>query len=137
MAAFAGGDRPMLIIALCWAVALVIGGAVGIAGDADGEMNVLNVVVVASAAVLTLGWGALLAWHGRLSWLVVAVPLGGLVLLTSAQVAVAEDDDFESASGFFWIVYTSYVAILLLLGAVLGALASYLIRARRARRSRS
>ena len=47
----------MLILAACWAVVLVVAGALGIAGDADGEMNALNVTVVGLAALFTLTWG--------------------------------------------------------------------------------
>jgi hypothetical protein len=124
----------MLIIAMCWALTLVIAGAFGIAGDADGEMNVLNIVVLAPGAVLTVAWGAILVRRRRIAWLLSAIPLGGLLLQLSADIAMGEDDGYESESGFFWIVYSVYVAILLFVGATLGGIASFLARLRLARR---
>jgi len=121
------------VIAVGWALALLIAGAFGIAGDSDGELSPLNVVILSSAAVLTLTWGVILAYQRRFSWLAVSVPCGGLVLVVSTAVAIRgpDEDAVSEAPVFFWIVYTVYVAALLLAGAVIGALGSFLTRRRR------
>jgi hypothetical protein len=137
MATPTGGDGRMLITALCWALTLVIAGAFGIAGDADGEMNVLNVVVLGFGAVLTVAWGALLARRRRIAGLMVAIPLGGLLLQISADIAMGQDDGYESESGLFWIVYSVYTAILLFIGTALAGIAFRLARLRLTRRSTS